>query len=289
MAGGSPEHYVDRLGPERVAALKEEAVPRSDELPPDVSKAGPLPSYEREEMMLVALAREIVRSVRASGHRVILSGAGTRGVAAFVAYHQLKAQGYEVELITGNGQMGFTPLPGMSIQSTEAGVRSCKMLTDTVMAQGVFVGGRHNKCLSVLGAGQIDRHGNINSTVTSKGQFLVGSGGANDAMNAREVIVALDHAKDRLVEELPYVTGKGGAVTTVVSTVGILRKPAGGEELLLDACFPDVGSASLDERIRAARERCGWTLNTAASVEEVAAPGQGELELLRWLLSSPVT
>ena len=289
MGSATHRHYLDRLGPGRVAALKDEAVPRTDELPPEVSKAGPLQSYEPEEMMLVALAREIVRSVRTSGHRVILSGAGTRGVAAFAAYHQLKAQGYEVELITGNGQMGFTPLPGMSIQSTEAGVRSCKMLTDTVMAQGVFVGGRHNKCLSVLGAGQIDRHGNINSTVTSKGEFLVGSGGANDAMNASEVIVALDHAKDRLVEELPYVTGKGDAVSTVVSTAGILRKPAGGEELLLVACFPDEGSTSPEEKIKAARERCGWPLNTAASVEEVAAPDQGELDLLRWLLSSPTS
>ena len=163
------------------------------------------------------------------------------------------------------------------------------MLTDTVMAQGVFVGGRHNRCLSVLGAGQIDRHGNINSTVTSKGQFLVGSGGANDAMNASEVIVALDHAKDRLVEELPYVTGKGDAVTTVVSTTGILRKPAGGEELFLDACFPDEGSTGLEEKIKAARERCGWPLSTTESVEEVAAPDQGELDLLRWLLSSPIS
>ena len=287
MGCATHRHYLDRLGPERVAALKDEAKARTDVPPPEPSKAGRRPSYDREEMMLVALAREIRGSVRASGHRVILSGAGNRGVAAFVAYHQLKAEGCEVELITGNGQMGFTPLPGMSIQSTEAGVRSCKMLTDTVTAQGLFVGGRHNRCLSVLGAGQVDRQGNINSTVTSKGEFLVGSGGANDAMNAREVIIALDHAKDRLVEELPYVTGKGDAVTTVVSSAGILKRPRKGEELLLVACFPDEGAASLEEKIRSARERCGWPLKTAATVEEVRAPDQGELDLLRWLVSTP--
>jgi hypothetical protein len=108
-------------------------------------------------------------------------------------------------------------------------------------------------------------------------------------MNASEVIVALDHAKDRLVEDLPYVTGKGDAVTTVVSTAGILRKPAGGEELFLDACFADEGSTGLEEKIKAARERCGWPLSITESVEEVAAPDQGELDLLRWLLSSPIS
>ena len=123
------------------------------------------------------------------------------------------------------------------------------MSPDTVMAQGVFVGGRHNRCLSVLGAGQIDRHGNINSTVTSKGQFLVGSGGANDAMNASEVIVALDHAKDRLVEELPYVTGKGDAVTTVVSTTGASSGSLPAEKSCFSTpAFPTKGQQAWKKR-----------------------------------------
>jgi acyl CoA:acetate/3-ketoacid CoA transferase beta subunit len=218
---------------------------------------------------------------------MILSGAGSRGVAAFVAYYRLRAEGYEVDLITGNGQVGFTPLPGVSILSTEAGIRTCTMLTDTIMAQGVLIGGRNNKCLSVLGAGQIDKHGNINSTVTSGGQFLVGSGGANDAMNAREVIVALDQSKDRFVETLPYVTGRGDGVTTVVSTMAIFRKPDPGGELQLASCLPLEGGRSTEENMRAVQESCGWPLATGARVGQVAAPEQGELDLLRWLLSTP--
>ncbi len=149
------------------------------------------------------------------------------------------------------------------------------------------MGGRNNKCLSVLGAGQIDKNGNINSTVTSMGKFLVGSGGANDAMNAREVIVALDQSKERFVEALPYVTGRGDSVTTVVSTRAIFKRPSPGAELRVVACFPDETGRSIEERIQAVREGCGWSLKTAERVEEMAAPEQGEIELLRWLLSAP--
>ena len=149
-------------------------------------------------MMLIALAREILSSVNRHGHKLILAGAGAAATAAFLAHYHLKSAGFE--LGTGNGQIGYTPIPGESILASEAGVRRSKLLTDTIMMQGVFVGGENNKCLSILGAGQMDKHGNINSTKTSKGKFLVGSGGANDALNAREAIICLDQSKDRFVD-----------------------------------------------------------------------------------------
>ena len=120
-------------------------------------------------MMLIALAREILSSVETHGHKLVLAGAGAAATAAFLAYYQLKSAGFE--LGTGNGQIGYTPVPGEPILASEAGVRRSKMLTDTIMMQGVFVGGENNKCLSILGAGQMDKHGNINSTKTSKGQI----------------------------------------------------------------------------------------------------------------------
>jgi acyl CoA:acetate/3-ketoacid CoA transferase beta subunit len=157
------------------------------------------------------------------------------------------------------------------------------MLTDTIMMQGVFIGGENNKCLSILGAGQMDKHGNINSTKTSKGKFLVGSGGANDALNAREVIICLDQSKDRFADELAYVTGLGNSVTTVVSTMGIFKKLNPQDELYLVACFPDSQGRSLEERAKEIRNNCGWDLKSAAVVEEIQKPSQKELQLLRWL------
>jgi len=130
----------------------------------------------------------------------------------------------------------------------------------------------------------VDKHGNINSTRTSKGKFLVGSGGVNDALNAREAILCLDQSKDRFVDRLAYVTGCGNAVTTVVSTMGIFRKSCAQDELQLVACLPSPRVRSLDERVKEIRNQCGWDLVTASVVEEVPKPSPEELGLLRWLI-----
>jgi acyl CoA:acetate/3-ketoacid CoA transferase alpha subunit/acyl CoA:acetate/3-ketoacid CoA transferase beta subunit len=271
--------YLAKLGVGRIAELKERAVRVIVESsPPPQSEDA---AFEPKEMMLIALAREILNSVDTHGHKMVLAGAGVAATAAFLAYYQLKSSGFE--LGTGNGQVGYAPVPGEPILASEAGVRRSKLLTDTIMMQGVFVGGENNKCLSILGAGQMDKHGNINSTRTSKGKFLVGSGGANDALNARETIICLDQSKDRFVDKLAYVTGRGNAVTTVVSTMGIFRKQHPQGELHLVACLPDPHNRSLEERVKEVRNCCGWDLKTAPIVEEIPKPKPEELQLLRWL------
>jgi acyl CoA:acetate/3-ketoacid CoA transferase beta subunit len=277
------EHYLNKLGEKRIAELKEKSVRvRRESAPPASSQTAEILSYEPKEMMLVALAREILNSVEKQGHQIVLAGAGAAATAAFLAYYRSKPGRFE--LGTGNGQIGYAPVPGEPILASEAGVRRSKLLTDTLMMQGVFVGGENNRCLSVLGAGQMDRHGNINSTKTSKGKFLVGSGGANDALNAREAILCLDQSKDRFVEKLAYVTGRGNAVTTVVSTMGVFKKPNPQDELHLAACFPNPHGSSLEERVKEIRNHCGWDLKTAPVVEEVSKPSPEELQLLRWLV-----
>jgi acyl CoA:acetate/3-ketoacid CoA transferase alpha subunit/acyl CoA:acetate/3-ketoacid CoA transferase beta subunit len=271
--------YLAKLGKGRITELKERAVRIIDEsAPPSMVQDE---AFEPKEMMLIALAREILNSVNAHGHKLVLAGAGVAATAAFLAYFQLQPSGFE--LGTGNGQVGYTPVPGEPILASEAGVRRSMLLTDTIMMQGVFVGGENNKCLSILGAGQMDKYGNINSTKTSKGKFLVGSGGANDALNAREAIICLDQSKDRFVDTLAYVTGRGNAVTTVVSTMGIFRKENPQDELHLVAGLPDPHNRSLEERIKEIGNHCGWDLKTAPVVKDVPKPSREELRLLRWL------
>jgi acyl CoA:acetate/3-ketoacid CoA transferase alpha subunit/acyl CoA:acetate/3-ketoacid CoA transferase beta subunit len=275
-------HYLEKLGIKRIADLKEKAVrTRGESVPVSAPQYGDDAEFEPREMMLIALAREILGSVEKHEYKLVLAGAGAGATAAFLAYYQSKSAGFE--LGTGNGQIGYKPVPGEPILASEAGVRRSKMLTDTIMMQCVFVGGENNKCLSILGAGQMDKYGNINSTKTSKGKFLVGSGGANDALNAREAIVCLDQSKDRFVDKLAYVTGLGNSVTTVVSTMGIFRKPAPQEELHLAACFPNPHGHSLEERVKEVRNHCGWELKTTPVVEEVPRPSSEELQLLRWI------
>jgi acyl CoA:acetate/3-ketoacid CoA transferase alpha subunit/acyl CoA:acetate/3-ketoacid CoA transferase beta subunit len=277
------KHYLDKLGEKRVADLKGKSRRAiSTFVPAELPQNSAPDAFEPREMMLIALAREIANSVDKHGHKIVLAGAGAAATAAFLAYYQQKSAGFE--LATGNGQIGYAPVPGESILASEANVRTSKMLTDTIMMQGVFIGGENNKCLSILGAGQMDKHGNLNSTKTSKGKFLVGSGGVNDALNANEAIICLDQSKDRFVDKLVYVTGRGNAVTTVVSTMGIFRKPNPQDELLLAACFPGPQTRSLEERVKEIRQHCGWDLKTAPIVEEVPKPSPEELQLLRWLV-----
>jgi acyl CoA:acetate/3-ketoacid CoA transferase alpha subunit/acyl CoA:acetate/3-ketoacid CoA transferase beta subunit len=280
----TPEDYLSKLGSQRVKSLQKITFKAAERY--DMSAAAPSPEAEcsQEEMVLIAAAREITRCIIKSGHRVVLVGAGSWGMAGLMAYHQLLAQGYQLELITGNGQIGYEPQSGPLGAQSVGVVYSAKMLTDTVTTHGVFVGGRNSKCLSVLGAGQVDRNGNLNSTKTADGQFLVGSGGANDSANAREVIVILNQSKDRFPETMSYVTCPGDQVTTVVSTMGIFRKPAGKGELRLTACLPDPALASLEDEIKQVQDNCGWSLELAHRVEEVPNPTPDELKLLRWLV-----
>jgi acyl CoA:acetate/3-ketoacid CoA transferase alpha subunit/acyl CoA:acetate/3-ketoacid CoA transferase beta subunit len=281
----TPEEYLNKLGSRRVKALQQITARGAERHHFSAEPSTePGPEYSPEEMMLIAAAREITRRVLKSKHRLVLTGAGSGAVAVSLAYHQLRAKGYELELITGNGQIGYEPqAAGLGIQSV-ASVYSAKMLTDTITTHGVFVGGRNNKCLSVLGAGQIDRYGNLNSTTTAEGQFLVGSGGANDAANAREVLVIINQSKGRFPEALPYLTCPGERVTAVVSNMGVFSKATGRRELQLSACLPDPKLASLEDRIKQVRDNCGWPLRIASKVEVVAKPTPDELKLLRRLM-----
>lgn len=276
--------YLRRLGSARVAALKRQARASAGGV---AAAAAPRNASRRPadaaETMLVVVAREIVASVNRSGHRTVLAGAGVAAMAAFLAYRMLEDDGLHVDLLTGNGQVGFVPVPGGSVLATQAGVRSSRMLTDTVTLQGVLVGGASNRCLSVLGAGQVDRFGNINSTRTSDGRFLVGSGGANDALNAREVILLLNQSRERFVEHLPYVTGRGERVRAVVSSMGILRKAEGEAELELTDYFADAGAPDRRARLAKISDACGWPLRLSEGAAEIASVTARELGLLRRL------
>ncbi|MFC1820171.1 hypothetical protein ACFLZG_03680 [Thermodesulfobacteriota bacterium] len=282
------DHYLKKLGDQRISKLKEtgniavsqEVTPSMPESP--LSKEGVSP----KEMMLIVVAREVIKSVKKSKHKMILVGAGSRAIAALLAFYSLKAENYEVELITGNGQIGYTPQQGGSILPSENSVRSSKMLSDTITTHGVFVGGKNNKCLSVLGAGQIDKYGNINSTTTSQGQFLVGSGGANDSVNSREVIITLNQSGDRFLNMLPYITSRGDNVTTVVSTMGIYRKSNQDGEFYLTECFPTIEITNLAQMVKRIEDNCGWPLKLAPEVLETSGPTEDEVQLLRSLVSS---
>jgi glutaconate CoA-transferase, subunit B len=132
-----------------------------------------------------------------------------------------------------------------------------------------------------LSAAQIDRHGNLNSTVIGPYDNpvvrLPGAGGAPEiATSAKEVFVMLRQSLRTFVSELDFRTSAGGSVSTVVTDLGIL-KPRGEErELTLTSVHPGVDADQ-------AREATGWDLRVADDLDVTAAPTDAERKALRAL------
>jgi len=177
------------------------------------------------------------------------------------------------------GMVGYLPRPAEPFVFSFRNFPSSKMLTDIFHVMGIFMGGRENRCLGSLAAGQIDKHGNINSTLIPGTVYITGSGGANDiASAAREVVVSLAQSRNRFVDKVPYVTAPGRRVSAVVSDLGVFEKPDEHGELTLTG-VPDGRPEA--EAVRAAREACGWELRVAPALRRHPAPTADELRLVR--------
>jgi hypothetical protein len=275
------EDYFRKLGPERMKRLN----PRAQRMAPsarvdkrtapvDVLPAG------KKEAMIVAAANVIKERVPSQEFRLILAGVGTSALAGWLAYYLLREEDYDVELIGGTGQFGYMPRPGLPYRPTSyPTARTTKMLTDVIHTYGVFVGGENARCLSVLGAVQIDKYGNLNTTRLANGKYLIGPGGANDAANAPDVLVVINQSRDRFVEKVPDITSPGKNVRTIVSDRGIFER-ADGNEMILTGYF---GPGNREECIAQIKDACGWALNVSPDPKLIPPPDPHTLNILRAL------
>ena len=131
----------------------------------------------------------------------------------------------------------------------------------------------------MLSTAEVDKYDNMNSTKTAPDSHLIGSGGANDAVNAKEVLLIAPQSRQRLVENVYYVSCPGNRVNALVTDMGIFQKMDG--EFSLTCYFPDSTVSSSTEAIDRIRQNCGWELRTAAHVTEIPIPSEDELLLLR--------
>jgi hypothetical protein len=192
----------------------------------------------------------------------------------------MRDQGHEVALLAETGMVGHDPRPGDPFLLNYWNLPTTTLLSDVLEALGLHACGAGNRCLATLGAGEIDRFGNLNSSWSSDGRFIVGSGGANDvASAAQETLVVAVQRRATFVERVRYVTSPGRHVDCVVSTMGRFEK-RGGDTLVLTGWFESAG-ASRDEVVRGIRERCGWDLAVADDLEALPPASGEELALLR--------
>jgi glutaconate CoA-transferase subunit B len=135
-----------------------------------------------------------------------------------------------------------------------------------------------------LGAAEIDRHGDINTTVIggydAPDVRLPGAGGAPEiATSCGRVLVVMRQTSRAFVEQVGFRTSLGRRVSTVITDVGVLERDASlGEpnELVLTALHPGAG-------VEDARAATSWDLRVADDVVESEPPGCEELAVLRHL------
>ncbi len=193
-----------------------------------------------------------------------------------------------------NGVIRETPSPELLYTMADPpnllGATFCGQMLDvmSLMQQGrVQVG--------FLGAAEVDRFGNLNTTWGHRGGTqtrLPGSGGACDiACLAQRTVVLLQHERARLVEKVSYVTSPGygsgnswrraqglpakSGPSAMITTLGVLRFGADGEAYLASV-HPGV-------RVEEVLANTGWTLRVADALMETPAPSDVELAAIREL------
>jgi acyl CoA:acetate/3-ketoacid CoA transferase alpha subunit/acyl CoA:acetate/3-ketoacid CoA transferase beta subunit len=273
-----PSHqaYLDKLGDDRLKSLI-----RTTRTPAPATETAPPDPASRLENQVVVTARRIEAAVRGAGHQALLAGVGLANLAAWIGARALREGGVDVELMAEIGLFGYCPLPGEPFIFAGQNVPTNKLLTDVMGVLGTYVPGPGTRSLGVVGAGQIDRSGAVNSTYGEDGRFLVGSGGANDVLSgADEVIVTVGHRPGRLVETVPYVTSPGHRVSTIVTDLCVLERDPAAGEFVLTTLLPGAGP-DLAAGVAQARAATGWDLPVASEVHRAPSATPEELGVLR--------
>jgi len=228
--------------------------------------------YSADEMMTVAAAREL------RDGEVCFVGIGLPSTAANLARGR-HAPG--VVLIYESGTIGSKPtrLP-LSIGDGDLAETADAVVPVPEIFNYWLQGGRID--VGFLGAAQIDRQGNLNSTVIGSYDEpkvrLPGAGGAPEiAALTKRVITIIRQSERTFVDELDFKTSLGADDQVVITDLGVLRRVEG--ELVMTALHPGVTAEQ-------AREATGWDLEVAAGVETTEAPTEDELAALRELKSA---
>lgn len=245
-------------------------------------------AWTRDEMMTVAAARRLWNNC------VCFVGIGLPSAACNLAR---LTHAPDIVLIYESGTIGTRPnvLP-LSIGDGElADTAACIVPLPEVFSY-LLQAGRVD--VGFLGAAQIDRFGNLNSTVIGPYEAprirLPGAGGAPEiAAHAKQTFVIMRATPRSFVERIDFRTSagfldggqarahtkaRGRGPQAVISDFGVLTPAPGSNELTLTALFPD---ATLSE----ARGAVGWDLRVAETPETLPAPNADELSVLRALNS----
>lgn len=240
--------------------------------------------FTPDEMMTIAAARAL------KNDDVCFVGIGAPSAACNVAR---LTHAPEITLIYESGTIGTAPdvLP-LSIGDGEL----CDTAVTTVSVPEMFrywlQGGRVT--IGFLGAAQLDKFGNINTTVI--GDYdkpktrLPGGGGAPEiASSSGEIYITMKQTKRGMVEKIDFFTsfghGTGGkdrenlgiktkGPTLLITDLAIWKPDSETKEFTVVSLHPGVTREQV-------QETCGWPVKFADHVEVTPAPDETELKTLR--------
>ncbi len=249
--------------------------------------AGPrLGTWTADEMMTVAAARQLHDGM------TCFVGIGLPSTAANLA-RRTHAPG--LVLIYESGTLGAKPdrLPlsigdGILADTADAVVSVPEVFNYWLQPGRIDVG--------FLGAAQLDRFGNLNTTVIGDYRHpkvrLPGAGGAPEiAASCRAVIVVVRQSRRTLVDRVDFVTSvgyghgpgererlglTGAGPRLVITDLGVLEPDPDSCVLTLTRLHPGV-------TVEQARAATGWPLAVAGDLATTEAPSEQELEVLRRL------
>lgn len=243
-------------------------------------------SYTAAELMACVASREL------RDGEVVFVGIGLPNLACNLAR---ATHAPRLVLIYESGAVGAVP------ERLPVSIGDPALVTGSLMVCGmadVFQSFLQNGRIEVgfLGGAQIDRWGNINTTVVGSYEHpavrLPGSGGAAEiAVHAQRTLVVSRLSRRAFPEAVDFITSPGHRMrgrtrrelgmpgagpVKVVTDKAILEADESGE-LVLAALYPGVAPAEVAAGV-------GWTLRQRAQLQAVEPPTERELHLLRDVL-----
>lgn len=239
-------------------------------------------SYTLNELMVVAAAREI------KDGEVVFVGMRLPLIAFVVAKktHAPNAVG-----LFENGVIRSTPSPELIYTMADPpNIKGATQCLDMMGVMALLQSGRVN--MGFLGAAEVDKFGNLNSTQVEGKHGLVrlpGSGGACDiASLAQRFVALLEHARHRLPERVSYITSPGngdgagwrkrmglprGGPSAVITSKCVLRFGGDGEAFV-STLHPGV-------TVEDVKVNTGWDVKIAPDVRPTPEPTAEELKAIR--------
>jgi glutaconate CoA-transferase subunit B len=241
--------------------------------------------YTADEMMTVSAARALRNGM------TCFVGIGLPSAAANLAR---ATHAPDLVLIYESGTIGAKPaqLPlsigdGILAETADAVISVPEIFNYWLQPGRIDVG--------FLGAAQIDRYGNINTTAIG-GDYrspkvrLPGAGGAPEiAASCREVIVVVRQSSRSFVERVDFVTSvgygsgpgdrqrlglTGAGPQKIITDLGVLEPDPESLEFTLTGLYPGISVTEV-------REKTGWDLAVSAEPEIISVPTAAELAALR--------